>query len=106
MVGMKERGPSPTRGATYAATIGSSTDRFDIERPMEWIDVCQRMPKHGERVLVAYRKDDGTSVVTTAYCDDTTGWRWGRLGTLRHQERITHWQPLPGPPSQEISDVE
>lgn len=77
---------------------------------MIWIDVRERLPEHGQNVLI--RAHDGT--VTAAWCDmefiPSIVW-WDQLGVYgaerewswwwAHDDRfqgVTHWMPLPDGP--------
>lgn len=69
----------------------------------EWISVKDRLPEHGDRVLVAFAKRLGGGVASAKfklgvsvdgwYCDGT----FYELGI----NFITHWMPLPEPPKGE-----
>lgn len=59
----------------------------------EWIDVNERLPGRGVRVLVYLKEKVGryTRIDTDRVIAKNVGWvRWG--------EDVTHWMPLPEPP--------
>lgn len=59
----------------------------------EWIDVNERLPERGVRVLVYLKEKVGryTRIDTDRVIAKNVGWvRWG--------EDVTHWMPLPEPP--------
>ena len=61
-----------------------------------WIPITDRLPESGQRVIVC-RKDD--RVEQGVYLG-VNGW-WKVYGT--NTKSITHWMPLPEPPSKELS---
>lgn len=55
----------------------------------EWIPVAERLPEVGEKVLTFENHGDWESI-DSCY--------WDRLWKANH---VTHWQPLPSPPTGE-----
>lgn len=65
---------------------------------VSWIDVRDKLPDHGTRVLVTIVRDQSPPVTHVAFYDSELGWRWGAIrGKLQRQEMVTHWQRLPDP---------
>ena len=78
----------------------------------EWISVEDRLPEHSCHVLVAC---NGGNVDATFYCEDASffDFRYGNILNRKHHGkwskhfqlargygyRITHWMPLPEPPT-------
>jgi len=63
-----------------------------------WIDVKDRLPFSGDDVLVAVTWDGRPGVhqtVSTSFVDDAGDWA---MGSAKRWE-ITHWMPLPDPPT-------
>lgn len=68
---------------------------------MEWIDVKDELPKIG--AIPVYSSDwviafDGTDIYMAKYIKLTTNQFWKELHTQAPLS-ITHWMPLPQPPS-------
>ncbi|OBU13037.1 DUF551 domain-containing protein [Morganella psychrotolerans] len=66
---------------------------------MNWIKCSERMPKHGQRVIIA-----SVSGVTYGYYDDGRHLKkqvgkWYSGNRLLGEE-ATHWMPLPQPPEE------
>ena len=68
-------------------------------RPVEWIPVTERLPKEGEFVLVygdLYpNKYDGGVIAVSKRMD------WNYWQGFGRERDITHWMPLPTPPTAE-----
>ena len=60
---------------------------------VKWIDVNERLPEKNVRVLVYLKENacDYTRIDTDRRIDNGQWIRWGY--------NVTHWQPLPEPPS-------
>lgn len=60
---------------------------------VKWIDVNERLPEKNVRVLVYLKENvcDYTRIDTDRRIDNGQWIRWGN--------NVTHWQPLPEPPS-------
>ncbi|TGE29846.1 DUF551 domain-containing protein [Hymenobacter metallicola] len=60
-----------------------------------WVSVVERLPEVAQKVLVCFVYGDGTQEVKTSFLNAQHGcfdeFQW---------ERISHWMPLPNPPSQ------
>lgn len=56
---------------------------------MTWVSVTERLPPEQEIVLVWVQRNEGFVDM-----DELRGGRW--FG----QEYVTHWMPLPGPPTE------
>lgn len=63
---------------------------------MEWIDVKDRLPEKGNRVLV-YGKETGIMSVV-AHLSVKGNWNDAACNELLAAKYITHWQPLPQTP--------
>ncbi len=59
--------------------------------PDTWIPVAERLPEYNQAVLVS----DCTDIQIGYYTD--VGWIVG--GAYWIEDLITHWQPLPAPPT-------
>lgn len=72
----------------------------------EWISVEDRLPEVGIDVLVWIKKGPGKKAAVTAglFFDHGEGspiWMgWESEEPFRHSWKITHWRPLPAPPSE------
>lgn len=66
-----------------------------------WIGVKERLPKDGQKVIAAFRNEEGMIVDQTRYSNgefDFANWAYV------WDENITHWMPLPQPPKEEQYD--
>lgn len=66
-----------------------------------WINVKERLPKDGQKVIAAFRDGGGVIVDQARYSNgefDFANWAY-----VWH-ENITHWTPLPEPPKEEQHD--
>lgn len=75
----------------------------------KWIPVTERLPMYNVDVLV-YRPEMAMKVLVSSYegyyGEDDNEWHegWVRYGKgLGGNSVITHWMPLPSPPSTEVS---
>lgn len=67
----------------------------ELERKHRWIPVTERLPDHGETVLV-FGRNGG---IYTAYCSrKNQDAYWHKLNAKNHYCNPTHWMPLPKPP--------
>ena len=64
----------------------------------DWISVEDRLPEEWVNVIAT----NGRTVRETYYVSDRYGWRghihFDSRRPIKHEEVITHWQPLPDPP--------
>lgn len=60
----------------------------------KWISVKDKLPKDNERVLVALSQDLAMSY-TNIDTDRMESGKW-----VRWNKRVTHWMPLPTPPTE------
>lgn len=67
---------------------------------MEWISVKDRLPKHGELVIVFNANKDYLNGIFVSYIERHGNWR-GPFDDF--EDLITHWMPLPEPPMEWIS---
>lgn len=91
----------------YAAALAEIEKLRKAQVPEQWIPVSERLPEHGIRVLAhgTYDNHPTSSFQLTA---EVLGGRWnespwipsdtGHLNDWPHVI-ITHWQPLPAPPT-------
>jgi hypothetical protein len=66
----------------------------------KWIDVKQELPHQHCFVLVTWGIREG--IVAEAYCgaqDDKRKWILSRNRNIDISSRITHWKPIPAPPT-------
>lgn len=61
-----------------------------------WIDVEKELPNDGEAVLIYQQQDD----VWLGFLDSDT-WRLVSGDRCDEHEPVTHWQPLPAPPTED-----
>lgn len=61
----------------------------------KWIPVAERLPKSGERVIVARTKVKDQPLFVEQGALMVNGW-WKVYGT--NTKAVTHWMPLPEPP--------
>ena len=61
---------------------------------MNWINVRERQPEKGERVLVCIQTRFGLEIDIKRHLSG------GRFVHLNYDEPITHWMPLPEPPKE------
>ena len=66
----------------------------------KWISVEDRLPDETDYYIVAWRLFKHKLSVRTAYFIAGDGWEW------KAGEVITHWMPLPEPPSDEKKGVD
>lgn len=64
---------------------------------MKWISVKEKMPKKGKWVLV-YDQFGGFRQISTAQWDGEE-WMDYLLSKHDYSDAITHWMPLPKPPT-------
>ncbi len=84
--------PIPSRGSVGEVLAKGIADIIRIAAEPDWIPVTERLPEEGERVL-AWDKDFNESEVATYYAHD--GWGCDASISLN----VTHWMPLPAPPT-------
>jgi hypothetical protein len=70
---------------------------------MDWISVSERLPGLGQLVLVAFdeRVRLGNRIEILYRDDDAPDrpWWWESLSGNTYNDVITHWMPLPVPPT-------
>ena len=80
----------------YAAWL----KRADLAKPSEWISVSEALPIDGQDVLCF---NDTTNYISIMSHNETIeqyhGFFSGRGEKLPTKVHVTHWQPLPSPPS-------
>ena len=79
--------------SSRAKTGVDSLDGGGTMAGMEWISVDERLPEQEQRVLV-WSQSNGLHI---AYLDL---WRQWRDSDDNPGKKITHWMPLPEPPTQ------
>ena len=74
---------------------------------MEWISVKDKLPKMGQDVIVAIEDptepDCAKTVMPLVFCVEGHGYGFHCFtvgGVIDYSEGITHWMPLPDPPSE------
>ena len=78
----------------YPAIVARAIDNAPTVNPYEWISIEDRLPENDEPVLVyKYKYSEVYGNIETAYINNGH-WR-GSIG-----EAITHWMPLPAPPTE------
>ena len=92
----------------YNAELNNSRLLSEIERLKEaqrWIPVSERLPKNNTPVLVTYigyndnkLYSNDTAMWSIEFNDYCGGWRWV-LDDSEIIVKITHWMPLPAPPT-------
>lgn len=96
-----------TGGCDRAFVLSPKRAREYLSKP-SWIPVAEGLPKTREsilgkkssKVIVAFRFDDGTQGTDTAH---TLNGEWVFEDHITVVARtITHWQPLPEPPKEEL----
>lgn len=74
-------------------------EQFQYMPPPAWIPVTERLPKEGEFVLVYgdlyHNKHDGGVIAVSKRMD------WNYWQGFGRERDITHWMPLPTPPTAE-----
>ena len=69
----------------------------ELEEQQRWIPIAERLPKHGERVLVC------VGAVFEAFIDDEGKWQRYYSAPLNEVlGKPTHWMPLPEPPKEDV----
>ena len=63
---------------------------------MKWIDVNERLPEIGERVLV-YCRSQGVQICYKGFCDNSELWLMAYDSSVAYLN-ISHWMELPEPP--------
>lgn len=69
---------------------------------MDWIDVNERLPEEGQLVLAYCGRM--LSIQVVRLIDYSLPWRkkkmiWQSIFTNRQDIKVTHWMPLPEPPT-------
>ena len=71
-----------------------------LSATMQWVSVTERLPEINQQVLVL---GTNPNIVTTGYIHKYGHWIWSSLNGSTHKAdhiyKITHWMPLPEPPS-------
>lgn len=67
-------------------------ERYADQFKTKWIPVSERLPELGEKVMV-YSKSHPSRFMIDYRA------QFGTLGTNWHYSGITHWMPLPSPPT-------
>lgn len=62
----------------------------------QWVPVSAKIPNMPRRALVVAVNDDGEAFVTTAHYNGRNGWLGMSGYTLLD---VSHWMPLPEPPT-------
>lgn len=78
------------------ARLKEENERLRVEG---WISVEDTIPNIEQNVLVLRTNP---TVVTNGYIHERGHWIWSNMRGSTHKEeyhKITHWQPLPEPPS-------
>ena len=79
----------------------NKVDVEDKQRLKEWIPVEERLPEWDETVLVFNPIYHGSIRINIAYIEQIDklgqGWNYMYGGYLRYG--VTHWRPLPNPPT-------
>jgi hypothetical protein len=80
---------------SFKAGYKSALSNLPLNR---WISVEERLPEHDNEVIV-FERDSfiGDRVTTAFYHADENKWRFFADSYACHP--ITHWQPLPAPPT-------
>lgn len=71
-----------------------ATELLELREQVRWIPVSERLPDHGDSVLVYFGN------VTSAFLRDDGWWRSAAI-LSRIYSTVTHWQPLPPAPEVE-----
>lgn len=98
-------------GCAACYALGVEVDRVAMRAAIEavlaaaWIPCAERMPDTADDYIVAHRLSGSTTAFwvsgsTTAFWDGDR-WRDDLAWELEH-DLITHWQPLPEPPTQDV----
>lgn len=83
--------PWPKRFTTEAAAVAAWNKRAG------WVNVSERLPEHGERVLASWKCGECDPAVGQVLYSDIEGWIL--IGFTSHpMQFVTHWMKLPEPP--------
>lgn len=85
--------PASKRGLLY---VGFVTGAEWADAHPHWISVEDELPKEYEEVL-AIANVDGNIVPFVGVCEN--GMFYFTEPTIRKERRVTHWMPLPSPPT-------
>lgn len=73
-----------------------------VKQHNEWVSVNERLPELGERVLT-FTASGIETLYRSQYDNDLFIWERDCCQDYWTDEQVTHWQPLPQPPS-EVQD--
>ena len=73
-------------------------DALSLLKEHEWISVGERLPKDDEDILAYFVADEESRIVPVNYAKGV--WFDCVFNTVIAIENITHWMPLPKPPTE------
>ena len=72
----------------------------------EWISVDDRLPEDGQPVLYVFNINSNLRTVMYGWHETIkglgSGWHQAGVGGARAEEDVSHWQPIPEPPKEDI----
>lgn len=74
----------------------------DAQAPSGWISVTEKLPKSGQQVLISAIRENGERMmeISHQFPGLLASWYVEKDQGFSKQPTVTHWQPLPDPPTE------
>lgn len=87
-------------------TTAMNTEKADVMKSKKlcgWVSACEKMPEYGHYIAAYYNPSNSNKkLYVIVVWRGRGGWYWDNAETLKAEDetlKITHWMPMPEPPS-------